>query len=115
MNFDNAITAHTAWKNKLKGYLQKKDGSLNPDDIQSDKKCELGQWIFGEGRQLESNPFFIELKKKHTEFHVAAATLVRKMNAGESVGEELEVGSRSEFSKATAGVVNALARLKKEA
>jgi len=37
------------------------------------------------------------------------------MNAGESVAEELEVGSRSEFSKATAGVVNALARLKKEA
>jgi len=45
MNFDNAIIAHTAWKSKLKGYLQKKDGSLNPDDIQSDKKCDLGQWI----------------------------------------------------------------------
>ena len=114
MNFDNAIIAHTAWKNKLKGYLQKKDGSLNPDDIQSDKKCDLGQWICGEGRQLESDPSFLELRKKHAEFHIAAATLVRKMNAGESVGEELEVGSRSEFSKATAAVVNVLAKLKKE-
>ena len=94
--------------------MQNKDGSLNPEDVQSDKKCELGQWIFGEGRHLESNPSFIELRKKHYEFHLAVAVLVRKMNAGGSITEELEVGSRSEFSKATADVVSALAKLKKQ-
>jgi len=32
MDFDDAIVAHTAWKNKLKSYLRNVDGSLKPDD-----------------------------------------------------------------------------------
>jgi hypothetical protein len=42
MNFDDAIVAHSSWKNKLKLYLEKKDGSLNPAEIQTDQNARWG-------------------------------------------------------------------------
>jgi hypothetical protein len=114
MNFDNAIVAHTTWKNKLKAYFEKGDGSLNSADVQSDQKCELGQWIHGEGSKWNQKPAFIELQKRHAQFHVAAAALVRKVDAGQLVDDDVNVGSGSEFSKSTAAVVKALVKLRDE-
>ena len=114
MNFDSAIVAHTSWKTKLKAYCDKKDGSLNAADAQSDQKCELGQWIHGEGKKWAQKPAFIELKSRHAQFHAAAAALIRKVDSGQSVTTELAVGSGSEFSKCTSAVVNALVKLRDE-
>jgi hypothetical protein len=114
MDFDSAIVAHTTWKNKLKNYLEKRDGSLNSADVQSDQKCELGQWIHGEGRKWNRKPAFIELKTRHAQFHAAAAALVRKVDSGLSVNDDIIVGSGSEFSKSTAGVVKSLVKLRDE-
>ena len=114
MNFDSAIVAHTTWKNKLKNYLEKKDGSLNAADVQSDQKCELGQWIHGEGSKWNQKPAFIDLRARHAQFHAAAAALVRKVDSGQSVNDDIIVGSGSEFSKSTAAVVKALVKLRDE-
>jgi hypothetical protein len=114
MNFDDAIVAHTSWKNKLRTYLAKKDGLLNPAEIQSDQQCPLGQWIYGEGQKWKAKLSFGTLKARHAEFHAAAATLVRKANAGQPVDEELFLGSRSEFSKCTADVISALVKMREE-
>ncbi len=114
MDFDSAIVAHTTWKNKLKAYFEKNDGSLNSADVQSDQKCELGQWIHGEGTKWNSKPAFAELKTRHAQFHAAAAALVRKVDSGGPIAEELTIGSGSEFSKCTSAVVNALVKLRDE-
>ncbi len=114
MDLDSAIVAHSSWKNKLKTYLEKKDGSLKASEVQSDQNCPLGQWIYGEGQKIGSDPTFRELKKQHTKFHTVAEGLVRKVDSGQSVAQDLEVGSKSEFLACTATVVNLLAKLKKE-
>lgn len=56
MNFDQAIAAHGAWKQKLSDYLVKRDGSLKALDVSLDNKCPLGQWIHGEGAQYSKLP-----------------------------------------------------------
>ena len=115
MDFDQAIAAHSAWKSKLKAYLNKPDGSLKAADIQSDQECLLGQWIHGEAKQWIGNAAYTELKMQHAAFHAAAAELVRKADAGQSVNEELALGAGSDFDKTTSAVVSAIVRMREEA
>jgi hypothetical protein len=108
MNFDEAIKAHSAWKTKLSGYLSKPDGSLQPNEVQSDSHCPLGQWIHGEGLKLASEPAFGALKTEHAAFHKATAEVVRKANAGQAVGQETALGAHSDFARASQAVVKAI-------
>ena len=49
LDFDAAIAAHIIWKERLTCYLQSSDRSLDPFEVASDCKCDLGRWIYGKG------------------------------------------------------------------
>ena len=115
MDFDAALLAHSAWKRKLKAYLENPDGSLKPEEVVLDNQCQLGEWIAGEGHKYACAPVFRTLTAEHARFHKAAAELVRKANVGENVNAEMALVAGSEFSKAAAGVVNAIVEIKKTA
>ncbi|HEX7673533.1 MAG TPA: CZB domain-containing protein [Bdellovibrio sp.] len=115
MDFDEAIRAHSSWKMKLSAYLRKPDGSLKPDEIQQDHKCDLGKWIHGEGSKFSSLPEFKTLKVEHAKFHKCAADVVRKADKGESVSDETALGAKSEFSNASSAVVTAIMSMKRKA
>ncbi|MGB9029498.1 MAG: CZB domain-containing protein [Acidobacteriaceae bacterium] len=112
MNIDEVIRAHVAWKSKLAAYLAKPDGSINVTDTISDKKCELGRWIYGEGSQFASLPEFAQLKKDHAQFHIAAAGIVRRADHGEPVTRDIDLGADSEFVTASRAVSYILFRIK---
>lgn len=115
MDFDQAIAAHSAWKAKLREYLAKKDGSLRPAEVSADNKCPLGQWIHGEGARYSKLPEYSTLKKDHASFHKAAADVVLKADSGQSVSEEIALGSRSNFAITSSAVVMAIIAMKKHA
>ncbi len=115
MNFDEAVLAHSSWKQKLKLYVEKPDRSLDPATVALDNKCQLGEWLHGEGGKYAALPEFRTLTAEHARFHKAAAELVRKANRGETVDAEVALGASSEFAKSTSGVVNALVEMKKKA
>lgn len=115
MNFDEAIKAHSAWKLKLQNYLQKPDGSLNPDAIAADNKCDLGKWIYGEGDQHSKLADYQTLKSEHAKFHKAAADVIRRADKGEKVSEDVALGGSSPFSKASSAVVTAIMMMKRSA
>ncbi len=112
MNFDEAIRAHSDWKVKLSLYLKKPDHSLKSGDIQIDSKCALGQWIYGEGGKYSQMSEFQTLKAEHAHFHRAAAQVVQKADAGQNVGDDVAIGSASEFGKASSTVVSAIMHMK---
>ena len=113
MDFDAAIGTHSKWKRNLRRSLAINDGCLHPDDFRADDKCELGQWIYGEGAHHSALPEFANLKYAHARFHTVVAELVAKANSGEPVNAEMEPCSNSEFSTASAGMVIALMAMKK--
>ena len=115
MDFDQAIAAHSAWKSKLRDYLSKRDGSLKPAEVSVDNKCVLGQWIYSEAVRYSKIPEYATLKSEHARFHKAAAEVVRKADSGQSVTEEIALGSKSEFSKASSAVIMAIIAMKKYA
>jgi Chemoreceptor zinc-binding domain len=113
MDFDQAVSAHTKWKRKLRRYVAKHDGSLRPGDVSLDHECVLGQWIYAEGAAYSSMPEYTKLKFEHARFHMVAAELVKKANAGESVSAEMVPCSNSEFSTSSSAVVIAIMAMKK--
>jgi len=113
MDFDQAIAAHSAWKRNLADYFKKLDGSLKASEIALDNKCPLGQWIHGEGSRHSKLPEYSTLKNEHARFHRVAAEVVRRADSGQSVSEEISLGSGSEFVKASSAVVMAIAAVKK--
>lgn len=113
MDFDEAVATHGKWKRKLRRYLAKRDGTMNPAQVGVDHECELGQWIYGEGSSYSALPEFAKLKDEHARFHTAASEIVRKANLGGSVAEEIAPCSSSEFSKASSGLVLSIMSMKK--
>lgn len=112
MDFDQAITAHIQWKQKLVAYLKKPDHSLSPIDAERPDKCDLGKWIAGEGAKHGNMPEFQTLRSEHARFHKAAASVIRHADSGQNVSEEVSLGSKSEFSSASSAVVNSLSTIK---
>jgi hypothetical protein len=115
MNFDQAITAHSRWKSKLSAYIKKPDRSLSASEVALDNKCDLGQWIHGEGAKYATLPEFQNLRSEHARFHKVAAEVIRKAESGKDVSEEVCIGAKSEFTSATAAVVNSIVALKAKA
>lgn len=110
-----ALLSHVRWKKRLSGYI-KGDGeeALDPDTLDSDSRCLLGQWLHGYGNhRYGDNARFKELKDLHAEFHHRAAEIVRAVHQGE--GEKarglLEYG---DFSRAARRINVLLARISLE-
>jgi len=84
LDIDMALAAHQNWKLRLKAYL---NGSSNEDlsaeTICFDDRCDLGQWIYGNGKaKLGRYPGFTALMGHHKMFHYAASNVVALAAAG---------------------------------
>ena len=115
MNFDTAIESHAAWKMKLAAYLANPDHGLKASAIEVDDQCDLGKWLRGEGQKYSQSAEFSKLVSAHTQFHKAAAEVVRRADSGQNVKEEVALGARSEFAQASTAVVKALMMMKARA
>ena len=107
---DKAITAHNAWKSRLKTAI---NGGEVPEEtkVAVDNLCDLGKWIHGDGSKLSKLPEYTDLKAKHARFHQAAAKVVKLIKSGNNAGasEELEGG---EYRKVSSEVIAAIVKLK---
>lgn len=112
MNFDDAIKAHVNWKIKLQSYLRNPDKSIKASEVECDDKCDLGKWIYSEGKSYIGMFEFENLKKDHARFHKEVGKIVRKADAGEKVEEDIAIGSKSEFAQASSAVVGWLSKMK---
>ena len=112
MDFDQAIAAHSGWKPKLTTYLKNPDKSLKHLDTAQANKCDLGQWLDGEGKKFADRPEFAKLKTDHMRFHKVAADIVRRVNLGEAVSEDEISNAKGEFVAASGDVVRALVAMK---
>ena len=114
MNFDDAIAAHIKWKIRLNQFI---DGTgmekLQSATVGKDNLCDLGKWIYGDGLKYKSLPPYQDLVKKHANFHVCAAEVVKKVEGGDKNGAKSALGGP--FAVASKETVTAIMDLKKEA
>ena len=112
MLFRDAVTAHTGWKLRVARYLSCPDGTLQAAAARQDNRCELGRWLYGEGRSFQLLAEYQRLLAVHTRLHESAGELVHRANLGEPVSKERSMNEGSPFGIATKELVGALERLK---
>jgi hypothetical protein len=112
VNIDEAISAHAKWKMKLASYLSKPDQSLKASVVGADNQCDLGKWLHGEGLKHSRLPEYSKLVSDHAEFHKLAAEIIRKADSGHKVTDEIALGSKSKFARASSAIVLSLKAMK---
>ncbi len=76
-----ALMAHASIKAKLAAAIRD-PGSVPMAEVRSDRTCEFGQWLYGEGDVYAGRPEFEALKAAHLRFHDAAYIALRDSSAG---------------------------------
>lgn len=115
MDLEQAIGRHAEWKVKFRAAIAKRE-SLDAATVARDNCCELGKWLYGEGRSRWSAlPAYRSCVAKHTEFHQVAGRVALAINAGHYVEAEKMLEGTTSYGAASTDVVTAILRLKKEA
>ncbi|MDR3710939.1 MAG: CZB domain-containing protein [Capsulimonadaceae bacterium] len=112
MNFDSEITIHNQWRSRIAEFIKAPDGSINVADLGSDRVCDLGRWLYGEGAKWSSSPEYAALRFEHARFHQAAARVVATRQRGERVFEQIALGAGSEFADSLAAIERAIAKVR---
>lgn len=113
MNLDNAISAHAQWKTKFRTAISAHEG-MDAATIGKDNCCELGKWLYGEGRgAYGTKPDFTALLEKHKIFHAEAGKVATVINAKKFDSALKMIDGNSPFATASNTVVMAINSLKK--
>jgi hypothetical protein len=112
LNFASAIESHLRWKARLSDYIAgNSNENLEAATIALDDKCVLGQWIYGPGgRTFGNETGFEELRETHARFHLCAAEVVRKVDAGQR-DEAGRLISTGDYAKTSMLVIRQLSAL----
>ncbi len=103
LDIRTAMLAHENWKLRLQAYLQgNSTEEFLPEVICFDNRCDLGQWIHGQGQASLGNfAGFTALLEHHRMFHYAASNVVALSHAGKAAeAEKMLDGAFTLFSKA---------------
>jgi hypothetical protein len=112
-SLDQALEAHSIWKSKLLAAVETGE-VLDAVKIKRDDCCELGTWIYSEGKRLYGHkPEFTTLVEKHKDFHHVTSIVAGIVNAKNTETSIAMIGRNSQFSAASMEVGMAIILLKK--
>lgn len=110
--FDDAITAHLNWKRRLRERLAGRPWSLTTAEASEDRRCDLGQWLFGEGGRFANLAAHRRLVVAHARFHEEAAKILLSIEAGKLEEADNMLVADGPFSDSSAEVVAAIGQLR---
>jgi methyl-accepting chemotaxis protein len=98
-NYDLIVLMHRNWLAQLRAFLDERKKSLTVTD-KDYLNCDLGKWIYGEGKQYQHNEYYHKLEKLHQRFHGLAGEICRMKNAGDKLkAEELYKSLMDEYKQ----------------
>ena len=73
----SVIEDHIAWKqNWFQALKDKKPDAQNVQLVSSDCNCQVGKWLYSNGKEYESMDEYVALKNIHASFHQCAGRAV---------------------------------------
>ncbi len=112
MDLSNAVAAHAQWKTRFRVAITNRD-ILDAATIGKDNCCELGKWLYAEGRGLYGvRPEFTKVLEKHKAFHVQAGKVANAINARQYTEAETMINAGTPFAAASTEVGLAINSLK---
>ena len=103
---------HQSWKQQLRNAISgNSEVKLDPNEVCKDNACALGKWIYSAGKEFEHMAEYEPLRSSHAEFHVCAADILTKAQAGDKEGaSSLLVGDFFDLSNRTIQNIVAMKR-----
>jgi hypothetical protein len=113
MNFDDAVSAHTKWKIRLRATLDGTGEKLDSAAVARDDGCELGKWLHGEGTRYKTLGEHQSLVTAHARFHKCAGEVVAKHGQGLTADAEKLLAPGGAFAKNSTETVGAIMAMKR--
>lgn len=97
---DKGFAAHANVKFRLKKIIAGEEHA-EPESVRSDKKCIVGEWIYGPGKVHENADEYKVLKEIHAAFHEEAyqALMLHKKGSINEANAYVETGPFEQKSK----------------
>lgn len=94
--FEKMIEAHTAWKAKIRAFVEGVDIGVSYEAATDHTACVLGKWYYGDGQQFMHLPLMNTLGDEHMEMHQAIKRVMdaKGLEDCETVSKELEIVDR---------------------
>lgn len=86
-----AISAHSAWKQKLRNAIETGESDSTPDKVRGDCNCAFGKWLHKIIDPVEKDStYYAEVVDLHAHFHTAAGTILEHaLNGNKDEADEL--------------------------
>ena len=105
-SFEDMIERHVQWKLRLKMILQGKGEDLDAAEAADDSACKLGEWLHGQGQQVQHLPEFQHLLEHHKRFHAMAGKVIQEHQRGRSA--QAQALLEGDFTRETQATVTAI-------
>lgn len=115
MDLNQAIVRHAEWKLKFRSAISRQE-TLEVATISKDDCCDLGKWIYGEGKaKFGGLASYATCLSAHRVFHSEAGKVAAAINAKRYQEAEKMLSSDTPYTNASSNVGVAIVSLKKEA
>ena len=110
---DKGFIAHVKVKTRLLKIINGEE-QAEPEDVRSDSKCIVGEWIYGPGTSFATKEEYKTLQQIHKEFHEEAynALMLKKQGEDAKAKEYVESGP---FEKKSQEIKAAITKMKEAA
>lgn len=115
MNLDNAVQTHALWKTKLRTAISKRE-QMDLITLSRDDRCELGQWLHGEGKASYGGlASHADCVHKHLAFHREVTKVARAVNARQFDTAEGMLNASTPYAQASSALSVSFLQLRKAA
>jgi methyl-accepting chemotaxis protein len=86
-NYDLIVLMHRNWLIQLRAFLDDRKEGLKAT-AEDYHRCDLGKWIYGEGKRFNETRSYKELEEEHKKFHAAAGSIIQAKTEGKKIEAE---------------------------
>ena len=108
-NYDLLVLKHQNWLVQLRALLNNRKNNLTAD-ADDYMKCDLGKWIYGEGKEFQNSNYYSDLEKKHKDFHACVSSIINAKQAGNRQLAEEKYAALMENYQAIVSLLDKLLR-----
>lgn len=113
MHYWSPFRAHAEWMAELREFIYG-NGDMEPERIARDDQCELGEWLYGEGKRYRHLEEYDNARQIHAALHRHAADVVILVRIGRRTEAAAHVAAGGKLRKISAALVKAFSRLNRK-
>ncbi|WP_368299854.1 CZB domain-containing protein [Kluyvera sichuanensis] len=74
---EEAIAFHIAWRERwITALREHREDEFDAAQVSNDALCQVGEWIYNEGKSLAKHPEYERFRELHAQFHQCAGSIV---------------------------------------